>query len=47
MPMLWVLVLILIILAIAGGLTLSNFVWLLLIVALIVAVFAVMSGRRV
>jgi hypothetical protein len=45
MPLLWILVVVLIILAVAGGLTLSNFVWLLLIAALVVAIFAAMSGR--
>lgn len=47
MPLLWLIVLILVILAVAGGVTISSFIWLLLIVALIVAVFAMMSGRRV
>ena len=46
MPLLWILVLILIVLAIAGGVAINNFLWLVLIVALIVAVVAVMSGRR-
>lgn len=45
--MLWIIVLILVILAVGGGLAVSNLVWLLLVVALIVAVFALMSGRRV
>ena len=39
-PMLWLIVLILLILAIAGGLTLSPFIFLLIIVAIIVAVLA-------
>jgi len=39
-------VLLLIIFAIGGGVAVSNFLWLLLIVALVVAVFAMMSGRR-
>jgi uncharacterized membrane protein len=47
MPLLWLIVLILVILAVAGGVTISSFIWLLLIAALIVAVFAMMSGRRV
>lgn len=47
MPLLWLIVLILVILAVAGGVTISSFIWLLLIVALIVAVFAMLSGRRV
>jgi hypothetical protein len=46
MPLLWILVLALIILAVAGGAAVSSFLWLLLIVALIVAVFALLSGRR-
>jgi hypothetical protein len=46
MPLLWILVLILIILAIGGGVAVSNLLWLLLVVALIVALFAVFSGRR-
>lgn len=44
--MLWILVLALVIFAIAGGVALSNLLWLLLIVALIVAVVAMLSGRR-
>jgi len=36
----------LIIFAIGGGVAVSNLLWLLLIVALVVAVFAMMSGRR-
>jgi fatty acid desaturase len=46
MPLLWILVIALIILAVAGGAAVSSFLWLVLIVALIVAVFAFMSGRR-
>jgi fatty acid desaturase len=45
--MLWIIVLILVILAVGGGLAVNNLVWLLLVVALIVAAFALMSGRRV
>jgi hypothetical protein len=44
--LLWLLVLALIIFAVAGGVALSNFLWLVLIVALVVAVFALLSGRR-
>lgn len=44
--MLWILVLALLILAIAGGLALSKLLWLVLIIALIVAVVAMLSGRR-
>jgi hypothetical protein len=47
MPLLWIIVLILLILAIGGGIAVNSLLWLVLVVALIVAVFAVMSGRRV
>jgi hypothetical protein len=43
--MLWILVLALIIFAVAGGVALNNFLWLVLIVALVVAIFALLSGR--
>jgi len=46
MSLLWILVIALIILAVAGGAAVSSFLWLVLIVALIVAVFAILSGRR-
>jgi len=46
MALLWILVLALIIFAIAGGVALSKFLWLVLIIALIVAVVALLSGRR-
>lgn len=46
MPLLWILVIALVILAVAGGAAVSSFLWLVLIVALIVAIFAFMSGRR-
>jgi hypothetical protein len=42
MPLLWILVLLLVIFAIAGGVAISNFLWLVLIVALVVAVLAMM-----
>jgi len=45
-PLLWIIVLVLIILAVGGGVAVSNLLWLLLVVALVVAVFAMMSGRR-
>ena len=41
-----ILVLALVILAIAGGVALSKFLWLVLIIALIVALVALLSGRR-
>jgi len=46
MPLLWILVIALIIVAVAGGVAVSNFLWLVLVVALIVAVIAMLSGRR-
>lgn len=46
MPLLWVLVLLLVVLAIAGGVAVSNLLWLVLVAALIVAVLALFSGRR-
>jgi hypothetical protein len=47
MPLLWIIVLILVILAVAGGLAVDGLLWLLLVVALIVALFQFMGGRRV
>jgi fatty acid desaturase len=44
--LLWIVVLLLVLLAIGGGYAVSNLLWLLLVVALIVAVFALLSGRR-
>ena len=45
--MLWILVLVLVVLAIAGGVSISGLLWLLLIAALIVAIFAMMNrGTR-
>lgn len=46
MPLLWILVLLLLIFAIAGGVAISKFLWLVLVVALIVALIAFASGRR-
>jgi hypothetical protein len=43
---LWLLVLALIIFAVAGGVALTKFLWLVLIVALVVAIVAMISGRR-
>ena len=45
MALLWIIVLALVILAIAGGVAVSSFLWFVLIIALIVAVFAMLSGR--
>ena len=44
--LLWLLVIGLIIFAVAGGVALSHFLWLVLIVALVVAIIALLSGRR-
>ena len=48
--MLWLLVLVLVIAAIVGGVSFSGLLWLLLIAALVVAVFALLSrgsGRTI
>jgi Flp pilus assembly protein TadB len=45
--LLWIIVLLLVIFAIGGGVAVSHLLWLVLVVALIVALFAVASGRRV
>jgi hypothetical protein len=42
MPLLWLLVILLVIFAIVGGVAISNFLWLVLIVALVVAVLAML-----
>ncbi len=47
MPLLWIIVIILVILAVAGGLAVDSLLWLILVVALIVALFQLLSGRRV
>jgi hypothetical protein len=44
--MLWIIVLALIVLAVAGGLALTKLLWFVLIIALIVAIVAALSGRR-
>lgn len=46
MPVLWILVIALIVFAVAGGVAVHNFLWLVLVVALIVALVAMFSGRR-
>lgn len=46
MSLLWLLVLILVIAAVVGGVTVSGLLWLILIVALVVALFTLLSGRR-
>jgi hypothetical protein len=42
MPLLWLLVILLIIFAVVGGVAISNFLWLILIIALVVAVLAML-----
>jgi hypothetical protein len=42
MPLLWLLVILLVIFAIVGGVAISNFLWLVLVVALVVAVLAML-----
>ena len=42
MPLLWILVILLVIFAIIGGVAINNFLWLVLIVALVVAVLALL-----
>ena len=42
MPLLWLLVILLVIFAIAGGVAINNFLWLVLVVALVVAILAMM-----
>jgi hypothetical protein len=44
--LLWIIVRLLVIFAIGGGVAVSNLLWLLLVVALIVAVVGLVSGRR-
>ena len=44
--LLWIIVLLSVIFAIGGGVAVSNLLWLLLVVALIVAVVGLVSGRR-
>jgi len=41
-PLLWLLVVLLVIFAIIGGVAVSNFLWLVLIIALVVAVLALL-----
>jgi hypothetical protein len=45
MPLLWILVLLLLVIAIAGGIAISKLLWIVLVVALVVAIVALMSGR--
>jgi hypothetical protein len=41
-PLLWLLVILLVIFAIVGGVAINNFLWLVLVIALVVAVVAYM-----
>jgi hypothetical protein len=41
-PLLWLLVILLVIFAIIGGVAINNFLWLVLIIALVVAVLALL-----
>ncbi|MEZ5101577.1 MAG: hypothetical protein R3C15_17615 [Thermoleophilia bacterium] len=43
--LLWLLVLVLVILAVAGGVAWSPFLWIVLVAALVAAIFAFTSGR--
>ena len=43
MPLLWILVVLLVIFAIAGGTTLSGFLWLLLVLAAMVALISLFA----
>jgi hypothetical protein len=43
MALLWLLVLLLVIFAIVGGVAISNFLWLVLVAALVVAVIAMLT----
>ena len=45
MALIWLLVIVLVIFAIVGGVALNHLLWLILIIALIVALFAFFSGR--
>ena len=42
MPLLWLLVILLVIFAIAGVVAINNFLWLVLVIALVVAVLAML-----
>jgi hypothetical protein len=42
MPLLWLLVILLVIFAVVGGVAISNFLWLVLVIALVVAVLAML-----
>ena len=42
MPLLWLLVILLVLFAIVGGVAINNFLWLVLVIALILAVLAML-----
>jgi hypothetical protein len=42
MPLLWLLVILLVIFAVVGGVAINNFLWLVLVIALVLAVLAMM-----
>jgi hypothetical protein len=42
MPLLWLLVILLVIFAVVGGVAISNFLWLILVIALVLAVLAML-----
>jgi hypothetical protein len=42
MPLLWLLVILLVLFAIVGGVAISNFLWLVLVIALVLAVLAML-----
>jgi hypothetical protein len=42
MPLLWLLVILLVIFAIVGGVAINNFLWLVLVIALVLAVLAML-----
>lgn len=42
MPLIWLLVILLVIFAMLGGVAISNFLWLVLVIALVVAVLAML-----
>lgn len=42
MPLLWLLVILLVLFAVVGGVAINNFIWLVLVIALVVAVLAML-----
>ena len=42
MPLLWLLVILLVLFAVIGGVAINNFLWLVLVIALVVAVLAML-----